>query len=50
MEIGIASASFGLILASLLGGPIAKFPIKRYRLTQVAEDANEPRAPFSRCP
>jgi len=32
MEIGIASATFGLILASLMGGPIAKFLIKRYQL------------------
>jgi len=29
MEIGIASATFGLILASLMGGPIAKLLIKR---------------------
>lgn len=33
MEIGIASATFGLILASLMGGPIAKFLIKRHNLT-----------------
>jgi glutamate:Na+ symporter, ESS family len=33
MEIGIASATFGLILASLMGGPIAKFLIKRHELT-----------------
>ena len=33
MEIGIACATFGLILASLMGGPIAKFLIKRYSLT-----------------
>ncbi len=32
MEIGIASATFGLILASLMGGPIAKFLIKRNKL------------------
>ncbi|GEA61913.1 sodium/glutamate symporter [Vibrio comitans] len=32
MEIGIASATFGLILASMMGGPIAKFLIKRYNL------------------
>lgn len=31
-EIGIASATFGLILASLMGGPIARFLIKRHRL------------------
>jgi ESS family glutamate:Na+ symporter len=29
MEIGIACATFGLILASLMGGPIAKFLISR---------------------
>jgi len=32
MEVGIASATFGLILASLMGGPIAKFLITRYQL------------------
>ena len=32
MEIGIACATFGLILASLMGGPIAKFLIKRHKL------------------
>ncbi len=33
MEIGIACATFGLILASLMGGPIAKFLIARHNLT-----------------
>jgi ESS family glutamate:Na+ symporter len=32
MEIGIACATFGLILASLMGGPIAKFLINRHEL------------------
>ena len=32
MEIGIACATFGLILASSIGGPIAKFLISRYKL------------------
>jgi ESS family glutamate:Na+ symporter len=32
MEIGIACATFGLILASLMGGPIAKFLISRHQL------------------
>lgn len=32
MEIGIASATFGLILASLMGGPIAKFLVTRHQL------------------
>lgn len=36
MEIGIASATFGLILASVMGGPIAKFLIKRHQLTPTA--------------
>lgn len=33
MELGIASATFGLILASLIGGPIAKYLIDRKGLT-----------------
>ncbi len=33
MEIGIACATFGLILASLMGGPIAKFLINRHGLS-----------------
>ncbi|MEA3302878.1 MAG: sodium/glutamate symporter [Pseudomonadota bacterium] len=32
MEIGIACATFGLILASLMGGPVAKFLITRHDL------------------
>lgn len=32
IEIGIASATFGLILASIMGGPIAKLLIKRHQL------------------
>lgn len=32
MEIGIACATFGLILASSIGGPIAKFLISRHKL------------------
>ena len=32
MEIGIASATIGLILASLIGGPMAKFLINRHKL------------------
>ena len=32
MEIGIACATFGLILASLMGGPIAKFLINKHNL------------------
>ena len=33
MEVGLACATFGLILASLMGGPIAKFLIGRYKLS-----------------
>ena len=33
MEIGIASATFGLILGGLIGGPMGKFLITHYRLT-----------------
>lgn len=32
LEIGVASATLGLVVASLIGGPIAKFLIGRYRL------------------
>jgi glutamate:Na+ symporter, ESS family len=39
MEIGIASATFGLILASLMGGPIARFLITRHKLTPTAPAA-----------
>ena len=41
MEIGIACATFGLILASLMGGPIAKFLINRYKLEPTAEEIAE---------
>ena len=39
MEIGIACATFGLILASLMGGPIAKFLITRHKLTPEKTEA-----------
>ncbi|GAL30885.1 sodium/glutamate symporter [Vibrio variabilis] len=39
MEIGIASATFGLILASIMGGPIAKFLIKRHDLKPAEDQA-----------
>ncbi|MFA0441397.1 sodium/glutamate symporter [Vibrio sp. 10N.286.49.C2] len=39
MEIGIASATFGLILASIMGGPIAKFLINRYDLKPSEDEA-----------
>jgi len=39
MEIGIACATFGLILASLMGGPIAKYLIKRHGLKPAQTEA-----------
>lgn len=39
MEIGIACATFGLILASLMGGPIAKFLISKYDLQPGQQEA-----------
>jgi len=39
MEIGIACATFGLILASLMGGPIAKFLINRHKLEPAVVEA-----------
>jgi len=39
MEIGIACATFGLILASLMGGPIAKFLIQRHKLEPATVEA-----------
>ena len=41
MEIGIACATFGLILASLMGGPIAKFLITRHKLTPERQDVQD---------
>lgn len=40
-EIGIACATFGLILASLMGGPIAKWLITRNQLHSAPEAAQE---------
>ena len=37
-EIGIAAATFGLVLASLMGGPIAKFLINRHGLTPATKE------------
>ncbi|WP_431323631.1 sodium/glutamate symporter [Rhizobium sp. YTU87027] len=33
LEVGIASATLGLVIASLIGGPIAQYLIKRHRLS-----------------
>jgi len=45
MEIGIACATFGLILASLMGGPIAKFLIARHKLAPEKVEALDVGAP-----
>lgn len=39
MEIAVACATFGLILASLMGGPIANYLIKRHHLQPAGQDA-----------
>ena len=41
MEIGVASATFGLILASLMGGPIAKLLITRYDLKPTQKEPQD---------
>lgn len=33
LEVGVAAATLGLVMASLLGGPIAKYLLKRYQLS-----------------
>jgi len=38
LEIGIACATVGLILAALMGGPIAKFLIGRYKLEPAVQE------------
>ena len=38
LEIGVASATFGLVIASLLGGPIAKFLLARHSLQGADQD------------
>jgi len=38
MEIGVASATLGLVLASLIGGPIAKYLLTKYNLTGKSEE------------
>ena len=41
MEIGIACATFGLILASLMGGPIARFLVTRHQLKPARIEAQD---------
>lgn len=38
-EIGIASATFGLILGGVIGGPVANFLIKRYKLQSASDES-----------
>jgi len=38
-EIGLASATFGLILGGVIGGPVANFLIKRYKLKSTSHEA-----------
>ena len=43
MEVGIAAATFGLVLASASGGPIAQFLLRRFQVPcPDAHDATEP--------
>jgi ESS family glutamate:Na+ symporter len=39
MELGIACATFGLVLGGVIGGPIAKFLIKRHKLKPDSSEA-----------
>ncbi len=45
-EIGIAAATFGLVLASLMGGPIAKFLINRHGLKPATKEVLDVGVPF----
>lgn len=38
LEVGVASATLGLVVASLLGGPVAKYLIHRHRIVNSPED------------
>ncbi|CAH9049959.1 Sodium/glutamate symporter [Pseudoalteromonas holothuriae] len=39
LEIGVAAATLGLVIASLIGGPIAKFLISKHKLTAESVEA-----------
>ncbi len=41
LEIGVACATFGLVLASLMGGPVARILIRRFRLKPAQEAGSE---------
>ncbi len=38
LEIGVAAATLGLVIASLIGGPIARFLLNQYQLSGADED------------
>lgn len=40
MEIAMACATFGLVFGGIIGGPVAKFLLKRMHKDEVAEDEN----------
>ncbi len=39
LELGVSAATLGLVIASLVGGPIAKFLIERHQLSGTTEDS-----------
>ena len=41
LEVGVAAATLGLVMASLLGGPIAKYLLNRHQLSGRSEDSAE---------
>ncbi|MCK5667763.1 MAG: sodium/glutamate symporter, partial [Gammaproteobacteria bacterium] len=41
MEIGITFATFGLVIGGILGGPLARFLIKRHKLEATSDEAIE---------
>jgi len=50
MEVGIAAATFGLIIASASGGPIARYLIQRHRLVAPGASAATERGDLSSSP
>ncbi|WP_455223132.1 sodium/glutamate symporter [Kaarinaea lacus] len=38
MEIGVACATFGLVLGGVIGGPIAKYLIQKYQLESISKE------------
>ena len=41
LEVGVVCATAGLVLASVVGGPLARFLVQRYKLESQADDAPE---------